>query len=233
MGAVTITRTADPAGVNSVTTTTTYSAVAITSPGVVVIGIGKELATVTVSSVTINYGAGAVAMVLGAGTTFGNNGAWWYWHQAPAGNTAAEFVITWSGTGPTSVQNHVSVYIVVNGVFPPRVATTATSTDMDVTAPLTTGAQTINTNGGALAFASCATDTVVKAWANITEDLDADAGDFRWTTASRVTALAATAMTCTGTTNNEDGVLAYFICDEAVIPPLNGAPPLPPSSYRL
>lgn len=233
MGAVTITRTADPAGVNSVTTTTTYSGVAIGNAEtgrVVVVAIGKEVATITVSSVTINNGAPNVAqtMTQAAAATFGNQGAWLYYLPLDGGTTA-DIVITWSGTGPTNVQNHISVYTIYNGRFPPRVASTNTSTDMDVSTPLTTGSQTINTNGGALACASCGTDTVAKTWANITADLDSDVGDFRWNTATRVTALAATAMTLTGTTNNEDGAMSYLIVDEATLPPPLNLPTMRPA----
>jgi hypothetical protein len=81
---------------------------------------------------------------------------------------------------------------------------------MDATDPLTTGSTTIPANGGMIAVAACATDTVAKAWANLTEDIDEDAGDFRFTTAFSTTSGTAT-RTCTGTTNGEDGSLAWVI----------------------
>lgn len=228
MAAVTISRNAaDPAGAASVANVTTYADIATgtadpTRVGVVV--IGKEVATVVVNSVTIDDGTGVRSMIQsGTIATLGNQGSWMYFLPIPSGTTAT-VAITWSGA-VTAAQNHMTLYTVNNGAFPPRVSGGATSTDMDATAPLTTGSQTINTNGGFLAGASCLTDTVAKTWANATEDLDVDAGDFRWTTATRVTALAATAITCTGATNGEDGAMSYMIIDESIMPEFNMAPP--------
>lgn len=229
MAAVTISRNAaDPAGVTADgSNVTSYATIATgtadpTRVGVAV--IGKEVATVVVNSVTIDDGTGARPMIpSGTIATLGNQGVWMYFLPIPSG-TAATVAITWSGA-ITNVQNHMTLYTVSNGAFPPRVSGGATSTDMDTTAPLTTGTQTINTNGGMIAGASCATDTVAKTWANTTEDLDVDAGDLRWTTATRVAALAATAMTCTGGTNGEDGAMKYMIIDESIMPEFNMAPP--------
>lgn len=226
MAAVTISRNAaDPAGVSSTANVTSYAGIATgtadpTRVGVAV--IGKEVATVVVNSVTINDGTTTRSMIsAGAVATFGNQAVWIYYLPLPNGTTAT-VDITWSGA-ITNVQNHLTLYTVNHGAFPPRVYGTNTSTDMDATVPLTTGSQTINANGGAIAAASCATDTVAKTWANITEDLDVDAGDFRWTTATRTTALAATAMTCTGATNGEDGAMGFVIVDESVLPQFNVA----------
>lgn len=228
MAAVTISRNAaDPAGAASVANVTTYAAIATGAANptrVAVLLIGKEVATVVVNSVTIDDGTGARAMIQsGTVAALGNVASWIYFLPIPSG-TDATAEITWSGA-VTGVQNHITLYTVNNGAFPPRVAGGATSTDMDATSPLTTGTQTINTNGGMIAGASCATDTVAKTWANTTEDLDVDAGDFRWTTATRVAALAATAMTCTGGTNGEDGAMKYIIIDESIMPEFNMAPP--------
>ena len=227
--AVAITRTADPAGVTHSANVTTYSAQSVGAAApdrLVVVCIGKEVATVTVSSVTITDDVGTRAMASIGGTTFGNNGAWMYRSPVSFTATTIDIAVTWSGA-ITNIQNHITIYVLTDAMAPPSSSGTNTSTDMDATAPLTTGSRTINTNGGMLACASCATDTVAKTWANLTEDLDADAGDFRWTTATSVAAGTST-RTCTGGTNGEDGVLVWAIF-EASANPLNLAmpPPLP------
>lgn len=212
--AVAITQTANPAGVSHSANATTYTAASIGTASddrIVVVGIGKEVVTVVVNSVTI----GGVTAALIAGNTFGSMGAWLYFAPIPTGTTA-DVVITWSGA-ITNIQNHISVYAVTDAAGPPASGSN-TSTDMDVTAPLTTGSTTIPTNGGMLAVAACATDTTTKTWANLTIDVDSDAGDFRFTTAKSVSAGTAT-RTCTGSTNGEDGVLAWAIFSQTVLPP--------------
>ena len=227
--AVAITRTANPAGATAVSNVTTYSAQSVGSAAkgrLVVVCIGKEVATVTLSSVTIADDVGTRSMTSIGGTTFGNNGAWMY--SAPVSDTATTVTIaaTWSGA-ITNVQNHITIYVLTDAAAPPSSSGTDTSTDMDVSDPLTTGSRTIPTDGGMLAAASCATDTVVKAWANLTEDLDEDAGAFRWTTAFSTTPATAT-VTVTGTTTGEDGVLVWAIFAASANPfSLNMPPPLP------
>ena len=230
---VAITRNAtDPAGVSSVSSVTTYSAVSVGSAAparLVVVGIGKEVATVTVSSVTITDDVGTRSMTSIGGTTFGNNGAWMYRGPISWTATTVDIAVTWSGA-VTNVQNHISVYVLTDAMGPPSSSGTNTSTDMDATAPLTTGSRTINTNGGMIAFASCATDTAGKTWANLTSDLDVDAGDFRWTAAISTSATTST-RTCTGTTNGEDGVLVWAIFEASANPlGLTMPPPLPSGS---
>lgn len=226
--AVAISRTADPAGIAHTANVTTYAGAAIgtaSADRVVLVLVGKEVATTVLSSMTCDSGGGAVAMRLASGNTFGSMGAWIYWLGVPTGTTAS-FALTWSGA-ILAAENHIAVYITTDAAFPPQVSGNNTSTDMDVTAPLTTGSISIPTNGGFLAIAAGGTDAVAKTWANATEDLDEDAGGFQYTTASRVTALTTTAVTCTGGTNGEDGVLAYVILEQAkmltdilVMPPL-------------
>lgn len=224
--AVAITRTADPAGVSHTANVTNYSSQSVGSAAkgrLVVACIGKEVATVTVSSVTITDDVGTRTMASIAGTTFGNNGAWMY--QAPVSDTATtvDIAITWSGA-ITNAQNHLTLYVLTDAQGPPSSSGTGTSTDMDATDPLTTGSRTIPTNGGMLACASCATDTVAKTWANLTEDLDADAGAFRWTTAFSTTPATAT-VTVTGATNGEDGVLVWAIFAASADPFTFAMPP--------
>lgn len=213
--AVAIAQTANPAGVADTANVTTYSGASIGTASqdrIVVVLIGKEVATVTVSSVTI----GGVPAALANGTTFGSMGAWIYYRSYPDGTTA-DIAVTWSGA-ITAVQNHIAVYAVTDGAAPPTSGVN-TSTDMDATAPLTTGSTTIATGGGMIAVAVGATDTVAKTWANLTETIDDDAGDFRFTVATSTTAGTA-ARTCTGGTNNEDGALAWVSFVDSELPNL-------------
>lgn len=229
--AVAIAQTADPAGVSHSGNVTTYSTISIGAAAadrIVLLVVGKEVATVVLNSVTCDSGGGAVAMRLANGNTFGNMGAWIYWLGVPSGTTA-NFALTWSGA-ITNIQNHISVYRMVDGGGPPKSTGNNTSTDMDVTAPLTTGSITIPVNGGFIAVAVGATDTVAKTWANATEDLDVDAGDFRHTTALRVTSGTVT-VTCTGGTNAEDGAMAWAIFEQALmLTDLVSIPPMAPAT---
>lgn len=225
--AVVITRTANPAGANSASGITTYATQAIgaaSADRVVAVCIGKEHATAVVSSVTIDFGGGDVAMRLANGTTFAAMGAHIYWLGVPTGTTAT-FKVTWSAA-VLAAENNIAIYTVTDGAAPPLSSGSDTSTDMDATDPLTTGSITIPTNGGVLAVAAGATDGTAKTWANITEDLDIDAGGFRMTTAFRTTGGTVTG-TCTGGTNGEDGALAWAIFAQASLPELNMAPLVP------
>ena len=219
--AVAITQTADPAGVAADGSfNTTYSTLSIgtaTDDRVVVVVIGKEVATRVPGTVTL----GGLTMVQASGTTFGSMGAWLYYLSYPTGTTAT-VVIAWGGA-VASTENHIAVYTITDGGFPPKLSGSNSSTDMDASSPLTTGSVTIATNGGVLAIAVGATDTVVKTWANITVDLEEDAGGFRFTTAKRITSGTVT-ITCTGTTNLEDGAMAYAIFEQAALPPVPTKP---------
>lgn len=209
--AVAITRTADPAGAASSGGVTTYSNLALTGSGtgrVVFVTVGAEVAS-DPQSATINFGDGAVAMSSTTLASFGSMRARIFYAVAHATAPTATVAITWSAA-VTGVQNHISVYVASDASGTLNTSGTNTSTDMDSTAPLTTGSSTIPASGGMLAVAVGATDTVAKTWANLTEDLDADAGDFRYTTASSTTAGTAT-RTCTGGTNGEDGAMAWVI----------------------
>lgn len=219
--AVAITQTANPAGVATSSGVATYSGVSIgtESPDrVIVVTIGKEEATgFTPSSVTID----GQLMRFQNGTTFGNMGAWIYWRPWPTGTTA-DIAVDWGGV-VAGTANHIAVYAVTDAAFPCGSGTN-TSTDMDATAPLTTGSLTIPTNGGLLAVAVGAADGTQKTWANAGEDIDADAGDFRFTTAIS-TSPGTVTVTCTGGTNNEDGVLVWLLMRQQEIPLMALGPP--------
>jgi len=209
--AVSITRTANPAGVNSASNVATYSGVSIgtaDSSRIIVVCVGTELASSTPSGCTIDYGSGDTTMTAGSGGNFGAVYAQTYRLAVPTGTTAT-IKVTYSSTNPTDTQNHIAVYSVIGATY--SSAGNDGSTDMDSSDPLTTGSITIPTAGGFIAVAAGANDTNAKTWANATEDIDADVGAFRFTTATRTTALTTTAVTCKGTSNGEDGALSYII----------------------
>lgn len=213
--AVAISRTADPAGAGT-GTTITYSAASIGTAEddrIVVVCVGTELTSGTPSSATLNYGAGAIAMNATSLASFGVMGARIFWLPAPTGTTA-DIAVTF-GASQAATTQHLCVYRVVGAAV--ESSGVNTSTDMDSTAPLTTGSLTIRGSGGFIGIAVGATDAVGKTWANATEDLDEDAGSFQFTTATRATALAATAVTCTGGTNAEDGALAWLLLRPGII----------------
>lgn len=208
--AVSISRTADPAGVSASGNVATYSSQSIGTAAedrIIFLVVGTELASASPNSATIDYGTGAVAMTAGSQGNLGAVYSRIFYAKAPTGTTA-DFAVTF-GANPNNTQNHVSVYSVVGASFSLTAGQNA-STDMDATAPLTTGSITIPSNGGFIATAAGATDTVAKTWANATEDLDADVGAFRHTTATRTTSGTVT-VTCTGGTNNEDGAMSWVI----------------------
>lgn len=220
-GQVLMARTANPAGASSSGNNVTYASQSIGPPGenrVVALLVSSEDVDAQPVSATIDYGSGAVAMRATARATFTDVGAIIFYLYAPTGTTAT-FVVTFTNT-TTNIENHASVYTVYGSGMAPTQSGTSISTDMDSTAPLTTGAITFSVNAGFIAVASGATDTVAKTWANATKDLDVDAGNFRYTTATRqASALSATAVTCTGTTNLEDGAMAWAVFDVPPVPP--------------
>ena len=217
--AVAITQTSNPTGVDSTANITTYAAATCgteSADRIIAVCIGKEVATVAATSVTL----GGESMVLANGTTFVNMGAWIYWKNFPTGTTAT-VAVTWDGS-IFGTENHIALYAITDGAAPPEAGADG-SGDIDATDPLTTGASTIATGGGMLAIAACGTDTTTKTWANLTGDINADAGLFRFQTAMSTTAGSAV-RTCTGSTNSEDGALAWVIFADSVLPPLNMPP---------
>lgn len=203
--AVAISQTADPAGAGS-GTTITYTAQSIgvaEASRIVVVCVGTELTSGQPSSCTI----GGVTANATALASFGAMGARVFWLPVATGTTA-DIAVTFGASQGATTQ-HICVYRVVGASI--ESSGTNTSTDMDSSSPLTTTSTTIKASGGFIGIAACATDTVAKTWANATKDLDEDAGTFRFTTATRAAALTATAITCTGSTNNEDGALAWIV----------------------
>lgn len=203
---VSITQTANPAGVSSSSNVATYSGVAIgaaASNRIVVVLVGSELASASINSVTI----GGSAMSAG---TQGNQGAVYaraFYLLYPTGTTA-DIVVTY-GANASNTQNHIAVYTVIDGAYSSTGADQ--STDMDATDPLTTGSTTIGTGGGMIAVAARSGGTGGQdTWSNLGEDLDVDGGAFGFTTAFSTTAGTAT-RTCTAVTTGEDGAMSWLI----------------------
>jgi hypothetical protein len=207
--AIAITRTADPVGVNGSGTTVTYSAASTGTAAAdrvtAVVVTSEDATAAAVTGVTV----GGIALAKGAAAQFTAMNAAIFHALNPAGTTG-DVVVTYTGTAPLAAANHVSVYAVTGTDTGLASSGTHTSTDMDVTAPLTL-AIVIPTNGGALAVACGAvSSSAAKTWANITEDLEIATGNYCHTTATRTTSGSVT-ITCTGTTNQEDGALACVI----------------------
>lgn len=217
--------TAGPTGVASDgsnnSTYTGLSTGAAAKGKLVVLFIGKEVATVVLNSITIDDGSGSGvrSMTLIGGTTFGNVGAWMYRASVDDASSTATFVLNWSGA-VSATNSQIAVYALSDAAAPQSYSGTNTSTDMDATVPLTTGSTVIATGGGMLAGAMCADGSVGKTWANLTEDIDVNTTGSRFTTALSITAGTAT-RTCTGTTNGEDGVLVYAHFTDSSEPELN------------
>ncbi len=224
--AVAITQRADPAGTTAsiVGSVASYAAQSIGTASqdrIVVLSVGTEVASGTINSATINYGNGPVAMKPLAQATFGNNSARQFWLNVPIGTTA-DFAITLGAT-PTTTNQHITVYS-VTGAYLTVTSGAYVSTDMDATSPLyaiwngnasgtptqTTMRTDILTNGGFLACVSGADDATGVTWSGATEDLDEDAGDFRWSTAKTITGASAT-IKCTGATNAADGAMSWAV----------------------
>jgi hypothetical protein len=139
-----------------------------------------------------------------------------FWLPVPTGTTAT-FAITWSGATAVATTHYATYDVKAAGLsaaLAPSVQNVNTSTDMDVTTPLTTGSQTIATGGAFLAVAVGAA-TTTKTWSQstgsgIAADINTTTTNFGFTTATDVTAVTASFL-CTGSTNGEDGALAYMI----------------------
>jgi hypothetical protein len=189
----------------AVATYTSASIGTAASDRVVVLCVSSELASGTIISATYDNGSGDTAMTAASQGTLGNNSARIFYATVATGTTAT-FKVTF-GANPTSTSQRISVYS-VTGSSGNVTHGSATSTDMDATAPLR-AAVAIPTGGGFIATASCATDTVAKTWAGATEGADDDGGDMRHTTASSTTA-GFSVVTCTGGTNGEDGGLSWI-----------------------
>jgi hypothetical protein len=224
MGAVAIAQTANPASAGT-GTTVTYSGVSIGAADwgrVVVVCVGTELTAGAISSATIDYGNGALAMNASTNAVQGAVGARAFWLEAPTGTTAT-IAVTFAASQTASTQ-HIAVYSVTGPVAVALSSGGVGDTDSD---PISSGALTIPTNGGCVAVCAMAA-AAVRTWTGITEDIDETAGTFQFTTGTSVTGGTPT-ITVSGS-NNEDGALAWVIFSESVLPIVTMPPYLPP--YR-
>lgn len=210
--AVTITQTADPAGATVSSDVATYNTTAIGTAAadrVVVVIVHVERAAR--ATVTIDSGGGAVAMTERTSLAQASlTGCYIFTRSVPTGTTANIVVTFTGGSSVTNDRHRINVYSVTGSDGSTFTVAEDTSLDMDSTDPLSSGSVTIPSNGALLAAACGGTDTDAKTWANATEDLDGDAGLLRYTTATRTTSGSVT-VTCTGTSNGEDGHLAVII----------------------
>jgi hypothetical protein len=212
--AVAITQTANPAGAGT-GTTISYNTVDIGAADpsrIVVLVVGTELTAGEPVSATIDFGAGAVAMTAGTLGDIAAVSSRAFWREAPTGTTA-NFAITFGASHADGTTQHIAVYRAVDGRVTGESATGDTDAD-----PITSGGVTIPASGGLLAIASMAADNVTRTWGGATEDIDADAGTFQFTTAMSTTGGVAT-LTVSGA-NGEDGALSWLIFSPADRPPI-------------
>jgi hypothetical protein len=207
--AVAISVTSTPAGSDSTgTTTRTYASQSIGAADenrYVVVCVGAELTSGSPSSCTID----GVAMTPGTLQTQGVVFSRIFYLHWPTGTTASIAVTFGASQGDTT--QAIAVYRVTGGVLSTEAGVADTDAD-----PITSGAITIPTGGGAIGVAAFGVDTPARTWTGITEETtagaivgDADAGTFRFTIASSTTAGTPTITVSGG--NNEDGVLSWII----------------------
>jgi hypothetical protein len=206
--AVAITQTANPVSAGS-GTTVTYSGVSTgvaAADRVVAVAVTTELTAGAISSATIDYGSGAVAMSSSTNGAQGAVGARMFWLSVPTGTTA-DIAITFAASQTANTQ-HITVYRAVGASETASSSGSTGDTDAD---PISSGALTIPTGGGCIAVCAMAA-TGVRTWAGITEGVDEGAGatpQYQHTTGTSTTAGTPT-ITVSGA-NAEDGALAWLI----------------------
>jgi hypothetical protein len=212
--AFSITQTANPPGAGT-GTTISYDTIDIGAADpsrIVVLVVGTELTAGEPVSATIDFGTGALAMTAGTLGDLAAVSSRAFWREAPTGTTA-NFAITFGASHADGTTQHIAVYRAVDGRVTAESATGDTDAD-----PITSGGVTIPTGGGLLAISSMAADTTTRTWGGATEDIDADAGTFRFLTAMSTTGGVAT-LTVSGA-NGEDGALSWVIFSQADRPPI-------------
>jgi hypothetical protein len=215
--AVAISQTANPvsAGTGTTVSYATQSIGAEAADRVVVLCVTTELTAGAISSATIDFGGGAVAMSSSTNGAVGAVGARVFWLLAPTGTTAT-FAITFAASQTANTQ-HITVYAATGANATASSSGGLGDTDAD---PISSGAITIPTDGGCIAVAAMAT-AGVRTWGGITEDVDAGAGavaQYQHTTAFSTTAGTPT-ITVSGA-NGEDGALAWVV----IGPPQSAVP---------
>lgn len=225
--AVAITRTANPAAAGT-GTTITYSDVSIGAAAVdriVVLCVGTEQTAGAISSATIDYGTGAIAMSASTNGAVGAVGARVFWRAAPTGTTAT-FAITFAASQTATTQK-IAVYSVTDAIGEALSSNGVGDTDAD---PISSGAITIPTGGGCVAVCAMAASGA-RTWAGITEDIDEAVGTtvFQFTTGISITAGTPT-ITVSGA-NAEDGALAWAVFANSELPIVNAPPHSPPIRF--
>lgn len=205
-----------PAGVNGSGTTVTFTACAIgtaASDRIVAVLVTSEDATAaSVTAVTVG-GADCVKAAGAPGAQLGAMNAS-IWHQLIQTSSTADIIVKYSSTAPSSTNNRITTYAVTGADFA-GTGGTASSTDMDASAPLNVSI-VVPAGGGALAAACGAvSSTTAKTWTNLTEALEASTTTYTHTIAAS-TATFTGSVTCQGTTNQEDGALAIVVYKPAV-----------------
>ena len=202
--AVVIVQTSNPNGVATSANVAEYVATSGTAAAdrMIVVCCGCE-STVTIDSATID----GSAMNAGPMANFNSMKARQFYLPWPTGTTATVRV-THSGTAAVGT-THLALYSVTGADTTLLAVGTSNTTDMDASAPVTTGVITIPSSGGFLAVVAGSADTTAKTWAVALEDIDADVGTFRFTTAILATATSSATITCTGG-NTEDGAMAWM-----------------------
>ncbi len=207
--AITFTKTVTPtdsSGVASSGGISTYSTQSIGTASddrIVLLGVVTEAAGASITSATIDYGSGDIAMKAGSEGTTGNTFVRWFYLAVPTGTTAT-FKITYGAavTGGAGGTNNITVYAVTGAH---NVFSTGQVGDTDGD-PISSGSVTVPTSGGAIFLYNGATDSTARTWTGATEDIDADAGAMRLSTG---TATATVTATVSGA-NTEDTALSWL-----------------------
>jgi hypothetical protein len=131
----------------------------------------------------------------------------------PTGTTA-EFKVTFGATSPTATQNHVAIYRVVGSTVSNIVASGTSDTDAD---PISTTAVTVQARGGMLAICAAAGDTTARTWTGLNEDIDDDAGAFRFTTGFINSSAGGSITATVSGANAEDASLSYLVFTSASV----------------
>jgi hypothetical protein len=204
-GPVVITQTASPAGVASVSTTSSYTGTSIGTASanrIVAVLVATELALALPNRVQV----GGVTLTAVAA---GNNGSIYarlFYGVIATGSTAT--IDVRYDINVTASQNRIAVYSVTGANATPLSSGADGSPAADGLDPLTTGSITIPTNGGFLAVAANGQDGAAMTWTNATEDIDIDGGNMRFSTATRTTAGT---VTITAAGNNDPGALSWIV----------------------
>jgi hypothetical protein len=192
----------------------TYSSVDIgeaAADRIVAICVGTELTNSGPTACTIDFGGGDVAMVAGSLGTQGAVNARIFYLRVPTGTTAT-IKVTFGATNPTADEARIGALRIVGADV--RLVSEGQVADTDAD-PITTAAITVPTNGGKLVSYAAAA-TTARTWTGVTEDLDVNATNFRFSTGFLNGSGSITTTVSGG--NNEDAALSYIVLMESPTP---------------